>query len=269
MRKKLIKTIWLMALGCWPAYAQVSVETLRQYLSGTGCDDMVQWEFKVSDGMNAGKWATIGVPSCWELQGFGTYQYGMRFYGKATPEGIANEKGTYKTTFTLPADWQGRQIELVFEAVFTDARVTINGRKAGKGLYQGGYTRHTIDVTDRVFFGTKKNRLEVEVSKESENAQVNLAERRADYWNFGGIWRPVFIVAKPMHNIRRVAIDAGMDGRFRANVYLNRALSGNQLCVDIVDAHGKSIATGKPASIASDQATEEAKIGRASCRTRV
>lgn len=131
-----------MVLGLLWAAATLSMmaddtETRRQYLSGRGCDDMVQWDFQCTDGRNSGKWTKIGVPSCWELQGFGTYQYGMRFYGKATPEGIADEKGLYKYEFSLPEEWAGRQILLCFEAVFTDARVTINGRKAGSGLHQG------------------------------------------------------------------------------------------------------------------------------------
>ena len=234
--------------------AQPQVETLRQYLSGHGCDDMVEWDFLCSDGRNSGKWTKIGVPSCWELQGFGTYQYGMRFYGKATPEGIADEKGNYKTEFTLPQEWQGRQILLVFEAAFTEIRVQINGRKAGNGTYQGGFTRHTIDVSDRVFFGKKKNRLEVEVLKESSVPQVNLAERRADYWNFGGIWRPVFMIAKPALNINRVAINAKGDGRFMADVFLNRAQSGSSLCVDIIDAHGTKVAQSPAYAISSDGA---------------
>ena len=241
----------LVAIG---VQAQKLVETQRQYLSGHGCDDMVQWDFLCSDGRNSGKWTKIGVPSCWELQGFGTYQYGMRFYGKATPEGIADEKGKYKTEFMLPQEWAGRQIQLVFEAAFTEIHVEINGRKAGNGTYQGGFTRHTIDVSDRVFFGSKKNRLEVEVLKESTNPQVNLAERRADYWNFGGIWRPVFIISKPSQNIQRVAIDAKADGRFMADVFLNRALPQGSVCVDIIDANGKKVATSPTITTASDQA---------------
>ena len=232
----------------------VAQETQRQYLSGHGCDDMVQWDFRCTDGRNSGKWTKIGVPSCWELQGFGTYQYGMRFYGKATPEGIADEKGHYKHEFTLPKEWQGRQILLVFEAAFTEIRVQINGRKAGNGTYQGGFTRHTIDVSDRVFFGQKKNRLEVECLKESSVPQVNLAERRADYWNFGGIWRPVYIIAKPAQNISRVAIDAKADGHFMANVFLNRALPGTSVTVDFVDNNGKKVATSPAVTVASDQA---------------
>ncbi len=266
--KKRFLTISLMTLCCMGGWAQKEVTTQRQYLSGHGCDDMVQWDFLCSDGRNSGKWTKIGVPSCWELQGFGNYQYGMRFYGKATPEGIADEKGKYKTEFTLPQEWAGRQIQLVFEAAFTEIHVEINGRKAGNGTYQGGFTRHTIDVSDRVFFGSKKNRLEVEVLKESTNPQVNLAERRADYWNFGGIWRPVFIVSKPARNIQRMAIDAKADGSFTADVYLNRAVNGAKVSVDIIDANEKKVATSPSYIIASDKAkvdfrTENPKLWNA------
>ena len=247
----LLAAAGLTAIAAW---AQGGVETQRQYLSGHGCDDMVEWDFLCTDGRNSGKWTKIGVPSCWELQGFGTYQYGMRFYGKATPEGIADEHGKYKTEFTLPQEWQGRQIQLVFEAAFTEIRVQINGRKAGNGTYQGGFTRHTIDVSDRVFFGKKKNQLEVEVLKESTQPQVNLAERRADYWNFGGIWRPVFIISKPAQNISRVAIDAKHDGHFMADVFLNRAVPGSSVSVCVTDASGAKIATSPAVAISSDHA---------------
>ena len=257
MKRNIIIT--LMSALALTAQAQ-SVETERQYLSGHGSDDMVQWDFYCTDGRNSGKWTKIGVPSCWELQGFGTYQYGMRFYGKATPEGIADEQGKYKTEFTLPKEWEGRQIQLVFEAAFTEIRVQINGRKAGNGTYQGGFTRHTMDVSDRVFFGDKKNRLEVEVLKESTVPQVNLAERRADYWNFGGIWRPVFVIAKPAQNIQRVAIDAKGDGHFMADVFLNRALPGCSVSIDIVDAKGKTVGKSAPLSITSDGARADFNV---------
>ena len=123
----------------WAVAQTPETQTLRQYLSGHGCDDMVEWDFYCTDGNNSGQWTRIGVPSCWELQGFGTYQYGMRFYGKVSPEGIADEQGKYRYEFTLPKSWQGRQIELVFEAVMTECEGTINGRKAGSA-HQGGFS---------------------------------------------------------------------------------------------------------------------------------
>ena len=216
--------------------AQSSVKTERQYLSGRGCDDMC------TGGNNSGKWTKIGVPSCWELQGFGTYQYGMKFYGKAFPEGVADEQGLYKYEFELPVEWNGKQIELVFEGSMTDTQVKINGRKAGS-MHQGAFYRFIYNVSDRVFFGSKKkNVLEVTVSKESANAGVNLAERRADYWNFGGIFRPVFIVAKPAQNIDRLAIDAKADGNFYADCFLNMAVEGARVHTVITDAKGKKVA---------------------------
>lgn len=232
-------SLFALSAGLW---AQPSVNTERQYLSGHGCDDMVQWDFMCTGGNNSGKWTKIGVPSCWELQGFGTYQYGMKFYGKAFPEGVADEKGLYKYEFNLPAGWNGKQIELVFEASMTDTQVKINGRNAGE-MHQGAFYRFTYNVTDRVFFGPdKKNVLEVTVNKESTNAGVNLAERRADYWNFGGIIRPVFIVAKPARNISRVAVNAKADGHFYADCFLNMAIDGAKICTVITDNKGKKVA---------------------------
>lgn len=219
-------------------FSQTSTE--RVYLSGRGCDDMVQWDFFCTDGMNSGKWTKIGVPSCWELQGFGTYQYGMRWYGKAFPEGVANEKGMYKYEFDVPESWRNKQIFLVFEASMTDTEVKINGQKAGE-IHQGAFYRFSYDIGRRLRFG-KKNLLEVTVSKESTNAGVNLAERRADYWNFGGIFRPVFLEVKPANNIAQFSVDAKADGSFQANCYLNRALDGASVKTKILDSKGKTVA---------------------------
>lgn len=219
--------------------AQNLPQTERQYLSGHGCDDMVEWDFFCTDGRNSGKWTKIGVPSCWELQGFGTYQYGITFYGKAFPEGVADEKGMYKYEFEVPEKFRGQQVNLVFEASMTDTEVKVNGRKVGS-KHQGAFYRFSYNVTDFLKYG-KKNILEVTVSKESENASVNLAERRADYWNFGGIFRPVFLEVKPAINLRHIAIDAQMDGTFRANCYTNISNDGMSIRAQILDNKDKKL----------------------------
>lgn len=219
--------------------AQTLPETERQYLSGRGCDDTVEWDFFCTDGRNSGKWSKIGVPSCWELQGFGTYQYGISFYGKPFPEGVADEKGIYKYEFEVPEKFRGQQVNLIFEASMTDTEVKVNGRKAGS-KHQGAFYRFSYNVTDLLKYG-KKNLLEVTVSKESANASVNLAERRADYWNFGGIFRPVFLEVKPSVNLRHIAIDARMDGSFRANCYTNLSNDGMSIRARIMDGKGKKL----------------------------
>src|ERR1041384_1028701 len=73
--------------------------TEKVYLSGKGNDNTVNWDFFCTAGMNSGKWTTIPVPSCWELQGFGKYDYG---FAKDSTRG--KEQGLYKYSFTVPAN---------------------------------------------------------------------------------------------------------------------------------------------------------------------
>lgn len=213
--------------------------TERVYLSGRGADDVVQWDFMIDKGMNAGKWMKIGVPSCWEQHGFGQYQYGIKFYGKAFPDGVADEKGMYKHEFFVPAEWRNRQIHIVFEASMTDTEVKINGQKAGS-VHQGAFYRFSYNISERVKFGGK-NLLEVTVAKESTNASVNLAERRADYWNFGGIFRPVFLEVMPAVHLQTIAIDAQMDGTFRFRADVNRGGVAHQLKVELAGPDKRAI----------------------------
>ena len=239
--------------------AQNLPQTERQYLSGRGCDDMVEWDFFCTDGRNSGKWTKISVPSCWELQGFGTYQYGITFYGKPFPEGVADEKGMYKYEFEVPEKFRGQQVNLVFEASMTDTEVKVNGRKVGS-KHQGAFYRFSYNVTDFLKYG-KKNLLEVTVAKESENASVNLAERRADYWNFGGIFRPVFLEVKPAINLRHIAIDAQMDGTFRANCYSNISNDGMSIRAQILDNKNKKLAeTTVPVKTGGDWTSLQLKV---------
>jgi beta-galactosidase/beta-glucuronidase len=82
------------------------------------------------------------VPSQWELQGFGTYNYGQE-PNKST------EHGLYCTTFKVPAAWTGRRIRLGFDGVMTDATAKVNGQSAGP-VHQGGFTQFRYDVTGLV-----------------------------------------------------------------------------------------------------------------------
>lgn len=253
--------IFLIALAGVMAVAQVRTE--RVYLSGRGAaGERVMWDFKVDKGMQAGVWSKIAVPSCWELQGFGQYQYGMKFYGKAFPEGVADETGYYKHEFFVPAEWRNRQIEIVFEASMTDTEVKINGQKAG-AVHQGAFYRFSYNISERVKFGAR-NLLEVTVAKESTNAGVNLAERRADYWNFGGIFRPVFLEVKPAVHIQNIAIDAGMSGHFRFRTALNRAGVAKELKVEIFGPVSKGYdSPAERTSKKTASATQNNKLAKA------
>lgn len=204
-----------------------------QYLSGTGSDHTINWDFHCSAGMNSGHWTTIAVPSCWEQEGFGSYNYGHDKF-----ENRLNESGTYRYQFRIPENWKTKQVEIVFEGVMTDAEVKINGKPAGP-VHQGAFYRFKYDISKLLNPG-KDNYLEVLVKKHSDNNSVNEAERKADYWVFGGIFRPVYLEAKPKTNISRVAVDAGANGDFYADVYIENSKNvADILKVDIESLDGK------------------------------
>lgn len=204
-------------------------QTEVKYLSGTGAGDTRNWDFYCSGGMNSGKWMTIPVPSCWEQQGFGAYYYG---YGKGDR---LYETGHYRTTFQAPEEWENKQVWIVFEGVMTDASVMINGESAGP-THQGAFYRFRYDISALLRYG-KNNRLDVQVKKQSDNASVNRAERDADYWVFGGIFRPVYLEVSPLTHITRVAVDARADGNFEADVYLSGS-GADKIRVDISPLQG-------------------------------
>jgi hypothetical protein len=186
-------------------------QTEKLYLSGKGSDDTKQWEFFCTAGMNANKWTTIAVPSCWELQGFGKYDYG---FAKDSLRG--KEKGLYRYTFNAPSAWKNKKIKIVFEGVMTDAEVKINGQSAGE-IHQGAFYAFKYNITQLLKYG-EQNLLEVTVAKHSANPSVNEAERKADFWIFGGIFRPVYLEILPQTHIESIAINAKADGSFRANI---------------------------------------------------
>ncbi len=207
-----------------------------QYLSGTDAENTVTWDFYCSDGMNSKKWSTIEVPSCWEQQSFGQYHYGRDKF-----EDRLKEIGTYKHSFNVPQSWKSSEIKIVFEGVMTDAKVKINGKSAGD-LHQGAFYEFEYDITKHLKFG-EQNSIEVEVAKFSGNESVNLAERKADFWLFGGIYRPVYLEARPKINIQRVAIDANADGSFDADVFTSKIKKTIKLEIDIQTLDGNVVAT--------------------------
>jgi len=218
---------------CMQVHAQ---QTQVQYLSGTGADNTVSWDFYCSDGINSKKWTTIEVPSCWEQQGFGEYNYGAVSF-----KDRLKETGTYKHNFNVPESWESKEVKIVFEGVMTDASIKVNGKLAGP-VHQGAFYEFEYDISQLLKFG-KQNSIEVIVNKFSNNESVNYAERKADFWVFGGIFRPVYIEARPKENIQRVAIDAKSDGTFEADVYTSLLKKPREIEVSIQTLDGTPVTT--------------------------
>jgi hypothetical protein len=216
------------------------------YLSGRGKDNTVNWEFYCTKGRKSGYWTTIPVPSCWEQEGFGSYNYG------GDPNANkANEQGLYHYSFNTLNDWQGKHIFLVFDGSMTDTEVKINGQSAGD-IHQGAFYRFQYEITNLVRYDSI-NTLEATVSKMSSNYSVNQAERKSDYWVFGGIYRPVYLKIVPAEFIERTAINAKADGSFLIDVYLQNINTADLVEAQIEDINGVPVGLVLSQTITSGQ----------------
>ncbi|MFC0624026.1 glycoside hydrolase family 2 TIM barrel-domain containing protein [Kribbella deserti] len=239
------------------AVSTAGTATERLLLTGRDREQTVDWDFMVTSGRRAGTWAKIPTPSHWEFHGFGTYNWGFNL--------VPEEKGHYRHSFSPPARWQDKRTYLVFEGSMTDTEVWINGQSAGP-RHRGGFYRFRYDVTDLLRLGSP-NHLEVVVHKESSDESVNRAERMGDYWNFGGIFRPVYLQAVPAESIERLAVDARADGSFAVDVYLDRPRTADRVVAQIRKLDGTPV--GKPfaASIAAGESTVTLRTNAGKIRT--
>lgn len=229
----------LLALGiCSALNMQAQApHSERIYLSGTGTDYTRTWEFYCSKGQNSGKWKSIEVPSCWELQGFGEYTYGRYYTVKGAKP--SDETGIYRYRFLTPDCGKNDRIKLFFDGVMTDAEVWVNGKSAGQ-IHQGAFYRFSYDITS-LLKTEGENLLEVKVAKQSANKSVNAAERRADWWLYGGIYRPVWLEVVPAVSVEHFILDARADGSLRASVRMAGNAEGHVLAVSI-----RGLKDGKP-----------------------
>jgi hypothetical protein len=233
----------LCSLRALAASAEDS-STQIQYLSGTDKDHTVPWEFTVSSGRNAGIATNIPVPSCWESRGFGTYQYGN--VGSVSND----ETGTYTHVFAVPSGWAGRRIFLVFEGAFTDTTAEMNGRQVGP-THQGGFYEFRYDVSTNVVCGASTNLLRVVVRRWSTNPSILKAEEKGDFWTFGGIFRPVYLEAKPASHIERIAVDAQADGHIRVQAWLDGITNSATLRASVADIRGQPLGSAFSAPVLS------------------
>ncbi len=125
----------------------------------------------------------------------------------------------------------------------TDAEVKINGRSTGE-RHQGAFYEFKFDVENLLKFGAE-NLLEVRVDKASSNESINHAERKADFWIFGGVYRPVYLEVMPREHIERVAIDAAASGAIKADIFTD-SKQAKGVEIELQDLSGEKIATLKP-----------------------
>ncbi len=148
------------------------------------------------------QWAEMPVPSNWELHGYDrpiytNYRYPFK---PVNPPYVPDENptGFYRTTFTVPEQWQDKRVYLMFEGVESAFHVWVNGRMIGYS--QDSKLPAEFDVSDALRIGD--NTLCVMVVRWSDGAYLE----DQDYWHVSGIQRDVVLYAKPETHVRDVGV---------------------------------------------------------------
>ena len=163
-------------------------------------------------GYNVSHWDHIEVPGVWQMQGYGHNMYrnipqALQPYNPPMVPDDLNPTGSYRTTFTIPWDWDNRRIFLHFDGVKSCAFVWINGRYVGYD--QGSMTPAEYDITD--FIKRGENTLAVRVMRWSDGSYLE----DQDMWRFSGIYRRVYLFATPTVHIRDFAVSTDLDSNYR------------------------------------------------------
>jgi beta-galactosidase/beta-glucuronidase len=182
------------------------------------------------DDFDTGEWDTIAVPGNWQLQGLDQdSRYGKPIYinwGYAFPQdGIPrvnpsiakdhplpaipaddNPTGSYRRTFILPEDWDGRRVFILFEGVDSAFHLWVNGQEAGYS--QDSRLPAEFDITPYVHTG--ENTLAVRVYRYSDGSYLE----DQDMWRLSGIYRDVVLWSAPPVHVRDFLVRTELDAAY-------------------------------------------------------
>jgi beta-galactosidase len=160
---------------------------------------------------NTSGWDTIPVPSNWQMEGHGLRIYQNKVYPfKKDPPNAPvdwNPVGSYRRSFELPEDWQGRQTYIVFDGVESAFHLWVNGEQVGYS--QGSRTPAEFNITSYLKPGN--NVVAADVYRWCDGSYLECQ----DFWRLSGIYRDVYLWSTAESHIRDFTVTTDLDKRYR------------------------------------------------------
>ncbi|MDR0546443.1 MAG: DUF4981 domain-containing protein [Dysgonamonadaceae bacterium] len=211
----------------------------------------------VETGFDASQWSDIQVPGNWERQGFGTpiyvnisYEFlspaGAPYWTKPNPPYVPetwNPTGSYRRTFELPNDWNGKEIFLSADGTKGAAYFYLNGKFIG--MNKDSKTPARFNITQYVKTG--KNTIALQIHKHSDATYLE----GQDFWRLAGFDRDIYLYTQPKLHIADFQAKTPLDsdyknGVFDLNVKLknaNEKAENGSFSYQITDKNGKTVAS--------------------------
>lgn len=204
--------------------------------------------FEAADFDDSG-WGRIAVPSNWETQGYGVpiyinspFEFSPDSGGRSFPvfpDHIPG--GAYRTGFTLPEGWDGRQTFLQIGGVKSACWVYLNGEPVG-------YTEDSKNPAEfnlTPFLREGENILALEVHRWSTGSYYECQ----DFWRVSGIERDVYLASRPGLLVRDIAVESPLSADLRSGelsykvklANLGDSTRSTTLGLDIISPSGRKV----------------------------
>ena len=120
---------------------------------------------------------------------------------------VNNSVGQYKRTFTVPSDWDGRDVFVSFEGVESAFYLYVNGQRVGYG--EDSYTTDEFNITSYLKKG--ENTIAVEVYRWSTGSYLE----NQDFIRMSGIFRDVNLYSKAKVEMRDLFVKTDLDKNYK------------------------------------------------------
>ena len=191
-------------------------------------------------------WADIAVPAHVQMEGYGVPQYCNVEYPWDGYEDLEpgqlprnfNPVMSYVKTFTLPRSFAGKRVCVSFQGAESCVAVWLNGHYVGFG--SDTFTPSDFELTPYLVEG--ENKLACQLVRFSAGSWCE----DQDFMRFSGLYREVFLYAKPEIHVEDMRITTTLDDAFtEAALDASIKLSGGQpwqLKLALRDACGETAA---------------------------
>ena len=205
-----------------------------------------EWRFAyfsrdIDEPINIEKWDSIPVPSCWQIEGYDFPNYTNVNYPYPCDQPYVpddNPCGVYEREFELESVEE--KLYLVLEGVSSCAVVYVNGEYVG--FTQGSRLKAEFDVTGYAKLG--KNTVRIRVYKWCCGSYLE----DQDCFRFNGIFRDVYLLARPIGHIVDVDVMSEENKRIIA--------SADKSCdITLLDANGEIVARAENTASAEFELT--------------
>lgn len=202
-----------------------------------------------AEGFDDSKWVDFPVPGLFEMNGYGDRIYTNVSYPwnneyPINPPIVGerdNYVGSYRQSFTIPADWKGQRVYIHVGSATSNLWVWVNGKYVGYS--EDSKMEAEFDITDYVKFG-EKNLIAMQIMRWCDASYIE----DQDFWRFTGIAREVYLYSRPQAHMDDFRVITDLDAKY-VNATLDFEASftgadGKTFELELEDADGKLIRGG-------------------------